>query len=235
YNIAGTDNDRLNVYVKDYWSGNQSCMWHKNGSTVPNQWITAEAPLNLEKDGKYLIVFEARKGKVGGMGLVSLDHIIVSSRPCSGTYPVEECSFEEVIMETTIMTNTEGLEVTTAAATTTTVCSICTSSATITSSSTATQTQESTNETVTTQDGEQILPTTIPNKSKNPPILAIVLGVLGGVVVISAIVAGFTWRSTILSRLGIKQSNRISMTPTYQSTSGGTVQMDGTTNDSTHP
>ncbi|CAF1054879.1 unnamed protein product [Rotaria sordida] len=235
YNIAGTDNDRLNVYVKDYWSGNQSCMWHKNGTTVPNQWITAEAPLNLEKDGKYLIVFEARKGKVGGMGLVSLDHIIVSSRPCSGTYPVEECSFEEVIMETTIMTNTEGLEVTTAAATTTTVCSICTSSATITSSSTATQTQESTNETVTTQDGEQILPTTIPNKSKNPPILAIVLGVLGGVVVISAIVAGFIWRSTILSRLGIKQSNRISMTPTYQSTSGGTVQMDGTTNDSTHP
>ncbi|CAF3300470.1 unnamed protein product, partial [Rotaria sp. Silwood2] len=82
YNIAGSDNDGLNVYVEDYWSGNQSCIWHKNGSTVPNRWMTAEAPLKLERDGKYLIVFEARKGKTGGLGLVSLDHIIVSSKPC---------------------------------------------------------------------------------------------------------------------------------------------------------
>ncbi|CAF1054860.1 unnamed protein product [Rotaria sordida] len=112
YNIAGTDNDRLNVYVKDYWSGQQSCMWHRNGTTVPNRWITAEAPLNLGKDGKYLIVFEARKGKAGGMGLVSLDHIIVSSRPCSGTYPVEECPPEEMTTSTTMMTTTIHLTTT---------------------------------------------------------------------------------------------------------------------------
>ncbi|CAF4269057.1 unnamed protein product [Rotaria sp. Silwood2] len=55
YNIAGSDNDGLNVYVEDYWSGNQSCIWHKNGSTVPNRWMTAEAPLKLERDGKYLV------------------------------------------------------------------------------------------------------------------------------------------------------------------------------------
>ena len=55
YNIAGTDNDWLNVYVEDYWTDRQSCVWHKNGSSVPNRWITAEAPLQLEKDGKYQV------------------------------------------------------------------------------------------------------------------------------------------------------------------------------------
>lgn len=55
YNIAGTDNDRLNVYVRDYWTGNESCVWHKNGSTSPNRWIAAEAPLTVEKDGKYQV------------------------------------------------------------------------------------------------------------------------------------------------------------------------------------
>ncbi|CAF4780146.1 unnamed protein product [Rotaria sp. Silwood1] len=108
YNIAGSDNDWLHVYVEDYWSGRQSCMWHKNGSTVPNRWMTAEAPLKLEKDGKYLIVFEARKGKAGGMGLVSIDHMVVSSRPCSGTYPVEECPAEEVTTSTSMMTTTSS-------------------------------------------------------------------------------------------------------------------------------
>ncbi|CAF4767053.1 unnamed protein product [Rotaria sp. Silwood1] len=108
YNIAGSDNDWLHVYVEDYWSGRQSCMWHKNGSTVPNRWMTAEAPLKLEKDGKYLIVFEARKGKAGGMGLVSIDHMVVSSRPCSGKYPVEECPAEEVTTSTSMMTTTSS-------------------------------------------------------------------------------------------------------------------------------
>jgi hypothetical protein len=55
YNIAGTDNDWLHVYVEDYWSGRQLCTWHKNGSSVPNQWMAAEAPLQLEKDGKYQV------------------------------------------------------------------------------------------------------------------------------------------------------------------------------------
>ena len=55
YNIAGTDNDWLNVYVEDYWTGLLSCMWHKNGSTVPNRWFGAEAPLRLENGGKYQV------------------------------------------------------------------------------------------------------------------------------------------------------------------------------------
>jgi hypothetical protein len=58
YNIAGTDNDWLNVYVEDYWSGRVSCMWHKNGSTVPDRWTTGEAPLRLEQDGKYQVRLE---------------------------------------------------------------------------------------------------------------------------------------------------------------------------------
>ena len=55
YNIAGTDDDWLNVYVQDYWTDGMSCMWHKNGSTVPDRWVTAEAPLRLEKNGKYQV------------------------------------------------------------------------------------------------------------------------------------------------------------------------------------
>jgi hypothetical protein len=55
YNIAGTDNDWLNVYVEDYWTGLLSCMWHKNGSSVPDRWTAAEAPLRLESDGKYQV------------------------------------------------------------------------------------------------------------------------------------------------------------------------------------
>ena len=82
YNIAGTDNDWLQVKVEDYWTGRQTCMWHTNGSTVPNRWVTAEAPLNLTDKDRYSIVFEARKGLAGGLGVVSLDHLVISSRPC---------------------------------------------------------------------------------------------------------------------------------------------------------
>ena len=58
YNIAGSDNDWLNVYVEDYWSGGQLCMWHMNGSSVPNQWIAAESTLKLEENGKYKVECE---------------------------------------------------------------------------------------------------------------------------------------------------------------------------------
>ncbi|CAF4901566.1 unnamed protein product [Rotaria sp. Silwood1] len=231
YNIAGSDNDWLNVYVEDYWTGNQSCMWHKNGSTVPNRWMTAEAPLKLEKDGKYLIAFEARKGEAGGMGLVSIDHIVISPTACSGTYPVEECPFEEVIIATTMMATTEGLEVITTAATITPINTTVTSSPTL---ATVTKTPESTIEMVTTDDGEQNRTTTVDSGSKNTLILAIVFGVLGGVIVVSAVAALFIWHSTILNRLGIKQSNRVRTAPTYQAASGGTVQINGTTNDNTN-
>ncbi|CAF1267528.1 unnamed protein product [Rotaria magnacalcarata] len=120
YNIAGNDNDGLNVYVEDYWSGRKSCMWHQNGSTVPNRWTPAEAPLKLKKDEKYKIVFEARKGTTGGTGLVSLDHIIVSPKACSGTYPVEQCPFEEVTTSTAnIMITSDSPEIITTAMDTT--------------------------------------------------------------------------------------------------------------------
>lgn len=143
YNIAGTDNDWLQVYVEDYWTGRQTCMWHKNGSSIPNQWVTAEAPLQLAEKDKYQIVFEARKGQVGGLGVVSLDHFVISSQPCnqftrnfihkltpvvsrlgSGTYPVIECPYEEEITSTfastttTITSTTTTPEITTMALTT---------------------------------------------------------------------------------------------------------------------
>ena len=60
YNIAGSDNDWLNVYVEDYWSGSQSCVWHMNGSNVPDRWVASEAPLKVEKEGKYQVGFVCR-------------------------------------------------------------------------------------------------------------------------------------------------------------------------------
>ncbi|CAF4094071.1 unnamed protein product, partial [Adineta steineri] len=116
YNIVGSDDDWLSVYVEDYWTNNQVCVWHMNVTSVPDQWLTAEARLPLEQDGKYKIVFEARKGKAGGLGLVSLDHIVISSTRCSGGYPVIQCPVEE----TTTTTTTTTPSTTTTTTTTTT-------------------------------------------------------------------------------------------------------------------
>ena len=55
YNIAGSDNDWLNVYVEDYWSGEQTCVWHMNGSSVPNRWVAAESPILVEKGERYKV------------------------------------------------------------------------------------------------------------------------------------------------------------------------------------
>ena len=55
YNIAGTDNDWLQMYVEDYWTGALVCVWHKNGTTVPDRWMSAEAPLRLDVDGRYQV------------------------------------------------------------------------------------------------------------------------------------------------------------------------------------
>ena len=55
YNIAGSDNDWLNVYIEDYWSGEQRCVWHMNGSSVPDRWVAAEAPIPVEQDGRYKV------------------------------------------------------------------------------------------------------------------------------------------------------------------------------------
>ncbi|CAF4527475.1 unnamed protein product [Rotaria socialis] len=169
YNIAGSDNDELNVYVEDYWSGRKSCMWHKNGPTVPNRWIPAEAPLKLKKDEKYKIVFEARKGTTGGTGLVSLDHIIVSSKACSGTYPVEECPFEEVTtstanimitsdnpemitteMDTTVDTSTSTIFIETTVTTSTSIATTTTTTTSTTSTTSTTTTSTTTSTTTTT-------------------------------------------------------------------------------------
>lgn len=54
YNIVGTDNDSLSVYVEDFWAETQTCMWYKRGATL-NRWIAAEAPLQVDPDGKYTV------------------------------------------------------------------------------------------------------------------------------------------------------------------------------------
>ncbi|CAM4757647.1 unnamed protein product [Rotaria magnacalcarata] len=271
YNIAGNDNDGLNVYVEDYWSGQKSCMWHQNGSTVPNRWAPAEAPLKLKKDEKYKIVFEARKGTTDGTGLVSLDHIIVSAKACSGTYSVEECSVEETGTTASTMISTEDLEaitVTDSLDTASTLITmeikhlttealksrmdmllaiaggeernkriICPGTGSLESTidmwiteSTNAETQESITDMLTrTTNGEEL--TTSSTIENSLPVLAIVLGVLGGFIVISGIAAFSIWHSSILSRLGIKTPSRIGITPTYNSASGGSVQINGSTSD----
>ncbi|CAM4914490.1 unnamed protein product [Rotaria socialis] len=298
YNIAGSDNDELNVYVEDYWSGRKSCMWHKNGSTVPNRWITAEAPLKLKKDEKYKIVFEARKGTTGGTGLVSLDHFIVSSKACSGTYPAEKCPVEETVTTASTMISTEDLEAITVTdsldtastpitaeivSRTTEVQSLTTKieSPTTEIKHLTTEALESTmnmlltiaggeerNKRIicpgtgslestidmwistnnyeeenkltesttavlaaTTNDKELNTATTSSTNGNSSPTLAIILGVLGGLIAISGIAALSIWHSAILSRLGIKKPSRIANSPTYSSASGGSVEINGRTSD----
>ncbi|CAF5203881.1 unnamed protein product [Rotaria magnacalcarata] len=80
-----------------------------------------------------------------------------------------------------------------------------------------------------TTNGEEL--TTSSTIENSLPVLAIVLGVLGGFIVISGIAAFSIWHSSILSRLGIKTPSRIGITPTYNSASGGSVQINGSTSD----
>ncbi|CAF0846071.1 unnamed protein product [Adineta ricciae] len=143
YNVAGSDNDWLNVYVEDYWNGEQTCVWHMNGLSVPNRWVAAESPISVEKGGRYKIVFEARKGKVNGNGLVSLDHIVLSGAKCSGEYPVIECPPEPTTPSTT-STTTTTVSSTTTSTTTTAMSSTTTSTTTTAMSSTTTSTTTTT-------------------------------------------------------------------------------------------
>ncbi|CAF4559972.1 unnamed protein product, partial [Rotaria sp. Silwood2] len=69
--------------------------------------------------------------------------------------------------------------------------------------------------TATSYDGEQNKTTISTSGTKDTPILAIILGVLGGTILVSAVIGVFVWHSSILSRLGIKRSNRITMISTY--------------------
>ncbi|CAF4744794.1 unnamed protein product, partial [Rotaria sp. Silwood2] len=108
---AGSDNDWLNVYTEDYWSGRQSCMWHKKGSTVPNRWVIAEAPLKPCKSVCTNI-----------MTFCCIAFIVGS-----GTYPIEACS-EEMIINTSTMINTEKFETTATEATLTIICTVVTPS-----------------------------------------------------------------------------------------------------------
>ncbi|CAF1512361.1 unnamed protein product [Adineta ricciae] len=169
YNIAGSDNDWLNVYVEDYWSGEQTCVWHMNGSSIPNRWVAAESPISVEKGGRYKIVFEARKGKVNGNGLVSLDHIVLSGANCSGRYPVIECPPEPTTPSTT-STTTTTVSSTTTSTTTTPVSSTTTSTTTTTASSTTMSTTTTTVSSTTTSTSTSTTTTTASTTSSSPVI-----------------------------------------------------------------
>ncbi|UJR10300.1 hypothetical protein I4U23_014506 [Adineta vaga] len=223
YNIAGSDNDWLNVYVEDYWSGEQTCMWHTNGSSIPDRWIAAESPLRLETDGRYKIVFEAQKGTTDGLGIVSLDHIVVSSKRCSGGYSVLKCPSES-ISTTTVVTEITTILMT--MTTTSITTPITTSTITLTTTSTTTLTTTSTTTVTTTvsttkYSEDQRNTTEFSSSTKGPPIVPIVAGVVGGVVVLSLAVILFIWREPILLRLGLKHSNRITISTSYKSTPDG--------------
>ncbi|CAF3569917.1 unnamed protein product [Adineta steineri] len=248
YNIVGSDDDWLSVYVEDYWTNNQVCVWHMNVTSVPDQWMTAEARLPLEQDGKYKIVFEAGKGTAGGLGLVSLDHIVISSTRCSGGYPVIQCPVEKptTIRSTTVSRSTTRIDTTTstvsdvctplASETTTLIDTTLTTTATTATTTTTTTVGTSTDITMTTDtthdDGDN-KPTSTASPGKDSPIPAIIGGVVGGVVVVSILVALFIWRDPLLSRLGVKRPTRVSVTPTYKSTSGGIVELNGGKDDQT--
>lgn len=55
YNIDGNNDDLLSVYIEDYWSSNQTLIWYRNGTTIPNRWLPAEIEFELEKNGKYQV------------------------------------------------------------------------------------------------------------------------------------------------------------------------------------
>ncbi|CAF0846087.1 unnamed protein product [Adineta ricciae] len=222
YNVAGSDNDWLNVYVEDYWNGEQTCVWHMNGLSVPNRWVAAESPISVEKGGRYKIVFEARKGAVDGMGLVSLDHIVISSKPCERNYSVLKCPSDPILV-TTVAPKTTTMAIDSSAIT---------SQATEILVTTTTSTTRETMVVVTStfNDGERNS-TKLGSPAKDPPVVPIVVGVVGGVVVLSIAIALVIWRKPILARLGHGRSNRIAMSTSYKSTPDGTVEINMQTPD----
>ncbi|CAF3983189.1 unnamed protein product [Rotaria sp. Silwood2] len=302
YNIAGSDNDWLNVYTEDYWSGRQSCMWHKNGSTVPNRWVTAEAPLKpsfIVGSGTYPIEACSEEMIINTSTMINteqfettateamatiictvatpstmqiapstvaetLESIIESNTTFESNTTIEPNTTIELnltfasntttesntitelnttiksstaielnttfesnttikssttiksnttieLINTTIKSNTTTELINTTAKSTTTI-----ALNTTIVSNTAIETN-TTNKvtTATSYDGEQNKTTISTSGTKDTPILAIILGVLGGTILVSAVVGVFIWHSSILSRLGIKRSNRITMTSTY--------------------
>jgi hypothetical protein len=156
----------------------------------------------------------------------------------SGSYPVEECPYEEAPTVTSMMITAEDIQVsTTAIVTAISTLSTITATSTVTVTSTPSTTvititmTASTTTTVTLTSAPPI--TTVPIETTGPPIVPIVISVLGGMFVVSIIIVLLVWRHILLFRLGIKRSNRVALIATYTSTSDGTVLIDGLKNDGT--
>lgn len=79
-----------------------------------------------------------------------------------------------------------------------------------------------------TEDSGGNAPTKPTSDSKDPPVLAIVLGVLGGVIVVSGVLAFLTWHFSLLTRLGLRNANRITKMPLLKSVPEAPVEMQAT-------
>ena len=87
--------------------------------------------------------------------------------------------------------------------------------------------------TSTFNDGERNS-TKLGSPEKDPSVVPIVAGVVGGVVVLSIAIVVVIWRKGILARLGYGRSNRIATSTSYKSTPDGSVQINLQTQDRAH-
>ncbi|CAF1587968.1 unnamed protein product, partial [Didymodactylos carnosus] len=81
YNIAGTDDDILNVYIRDFWSDRDTHVWSRHGTSNPDRWNSGEAPLEIDMSSTNT-KYQAMKGKLSGTGVVSVDQIVITGSPC---------------------------------------------------------------------------------------------------------------------------------------------------------
>lgn len=84
--------------------------------------------------------------------------------------------------------------------------------------------------TTTFYDGERNS-TELKSPTKDQPVVPIVAGVVGGVVVLSVAIALIIWRKPILARLGYGRPNRIATSTSYKSARDGTVEINMHTSD----
>ncbi len=131
----------------------------------------------------------------------------------SGMYPVIECPYEEVITSTSTTTTT--------------------STTTITAEVTEPVTPTIVSATSTSDNEEASRPSTVISAAKDTSIGLIIGSVVGGIIVLSAIIVIFIWRRALLSHLGIKRPNDVAVISIYRSTDD-TVEIDTGTKDRTH-
>jgi len=133
-------------------------------------------------------------------------------------YPVLECPYEEVITSTT----------TTAA----TAYTPTTSKTRTTAESTEPLTPTIVSATTTSDNEEASRSSTVIFPAKDTSFGPIIGGVVGGIIVLSAVIVIFIWRHTLLSHLGNKRPNDIAPTSVYRPTDD-TVEIDMGTKDRT--